>query len=1242
MRMGSWAEWVRSWVRRGAGRDSGSLRRRPGQLRRTSFRELVEVLETRVLLVGDSFESNNTWQTATDLGVIPGVHRGGLSIDVAADEDWYRFELLRTDDVAFQIAFNSAAGNLSFDLVRVLDTTPTVVGSSTANTQGAGLTASGLAAGSYYLQVIGGGNTNTYSLAIDPATSSGTRVLYVNDTSTANDFYTTAVGNSSNTGLSPASPKGSIQQLLDAYTLGPNDLVLVDTGTYTGTVVATGNDEGITFAGSPGISRLNGTFEMADSDYNTLYLLTLGGTGTSLFIHETAVDVTSNTTLRRLRVLSSSTGIRISGGAGHLLADSVIEGSGSYGIDANPASLTLLRNTISGRSYGVLLSGSSGSLIEGNNIAATTYALYTSSVSNLSVVNNDLHHAQYGLMVWSGTVLVSGNRLYNNNSGAYSYVASTVFRGNSVYANTIGLAGYGIFGGADWSATQVNLISNNTTGIRTESTTSGQTVAFNRLTGNQVAIEPGSATAIRNNILVDNATGILAKGITNLGVLNNTIVTASGTGIRLQQSTSNATLRNNILSTTSGTGLSVATDSQRGFSSDYNNHSTSASATLVWWQKPFWDLFDWQIEADFDRHSIGTTSLAPTRDAPQFVSAATGDYRLLATSTSIDAGDPADPFSAEPGVNGRRINLGAHGNTVDATESAPRSLQLEYPEYYADWPAAEGRPILWRTHDVGTANGKLSGSVRLDLYRQGTGHVAQIAVVPAADGSYGWSPEMSGIVGSLGDRYWIQISSLDHPTLVDSSRELFSVPPNGTSYYVNDASTTDDAWATAVGNNRNTGKSPGDPKANLLPLLRSYDLGPADVVHIDTGNYIQVRNVLLSGNPDVGNDEGVTLMGPADPAKVARLDRANTSTGSTNIELNDADYVTLRNLSLVGAEVGLWVRNGSTNFRGERLVSSGNWSHGFVLDSDATGAVVDALTASGNGGDGIRIQTWVESVSNGLVQGNSGIGISLSTGSGTRVESNRVFGNRTGIQVSGGITVGNANLAAGLGNLVYDNTETGISAGSNTLVIGNTVWGHTSNSGAGIELSGNAIVRDNVVFTNKYGIFGNPSTSGEISRNRVYNNSQSGIRVSSSTAVSGNVVYSNVSGIAAGSNSYGRYSGLISNNLVYANSVVGVSLEGTGARLFNNTVYQPQGDAIVVSGNSNNITCATTVSGHRPVICCRWPATARWVSRATTTCCRPPERARLPCGREPPGPPSMPGTTRCSRMKTVSPRIPCL
>jgi len=52
---------------------------------------------------------------------------------------------------------------------------------------------------------------------------------------------------------------------------------------------------------------------------------------------------------------------------------------------------------------------------------------------------------------------------------------------------------------------------------------------------------------------------------------------------------------------------------------------------------------------------------------PLFVDAANEDYHLQAGSPAIDAGDPADDYSNEPEQNGCRINMGIHGNTVQAT-----------------------------------------------------------------------------------------------------------------------------------------------------------------------------------------------------------------------------------------------------------------------------------------------------------------------------------------------------------------------------------------------------------------------------------------------------------------------------------------------------------------------------------------------------------------------------------------------
>ena len=72
------------------------------------------------------------------------------------------------------------------------------------------------------------------------------RSYYVNDGSTANDVYCTAAGSDANDALSPATPKASVNAVLDSYDLEPGDTVLVDTGVYTLTnnLTIAGDDNG--------------------------------------------------------------------------------------------------------------------------------------------------------------------------------------------------------------------------------------------------------------------------------------------------------------------------------------------------------------------------------------------------------------------------------------------------------------------------------------------------------------------------------------------------------------------------------------------------------------------------------------------------------------------------------------------------------------------------------------------------------------------------------------------------------------------------------------------------------------------------------------------------------------------------------------------------------------------------------------------------------------------------------------
>ena len=71
----------------------------------------------------------------------------------------------------------------------------------------------------------------------------------------------------------------------------------------------------------------------------------------------------------------------------------------------------------------------------------------------------------------------------------------------------------------------------------------------------------------------------------------------------------------------------------------------------------------------------GKTQYDPTRKNgnisadPLFVNSRAGDYHERTGSPHVDAGNQKSNFSLEPQPNGGRVNIGAYGNTSEATLS---------------------------------------------------------------------------------------------------------------------------------------------------------------------------------------------------------------------------------------------------------------------------------------------------------------------------------------------------------------------------------------------------------------------------------------------------------------------------------------------------------------------------------------------------------------------------------------------
>ncbi|WP_373280650.1 right-handed parallel beta-helix repeat-containing protein [Methylomonas koyamae] len=244
----------------------------------------------------------------------------------------------------------------------------------------------------------------------------------------------------------------------------------------------------------------------------------------------------------------------------------------------------------------------------------------------------------------------------------------------------------------------------------------------------------------------------------------------------------------------------------------------------------------------------------------------------------------------------------------------------------------------------------------------------------------------------------------------------------------------------------------------------------------------------------------------------------------------------------------------------------------------------------------------METASANIAYNNSDWGFEFSQPGAAAIVRNQSYNNRAGIHVSnssaGIARIGDDDLAAGNGNLVYNNRDGGIYAYYGALVAGNTVYGHLTSGAWGIYGYSNVTTRSNVVYGNTQGIY---AWFGSVETNRVYANSADGVRTENSDVV-GNVIYSNAVGLRVGQNYNTPRTGR--NNLIYANSQAGALLSGDRFTFINNTVVQPLGDALRVS-DAATPACSITLSVRTPVIPSAWRPTAKSVSKPITTCsCR--------------------------------------
>ncbi len=443
-------------------------------------------------------------------------------------------------------------------------------------------------------------------------------VHYVNDTditvdSLAANSFSTAVGRDSNDGLTPATPKRTLQSVLNdpLRPLNVGDVILLDAGTYVGTAITGTSPTGVIIIGSSDEPSVIQT-PLAISNVDRLTVSRLQTTA--------GVTVTSSTKVTLQENDLRNAGMAVSGGNSiQVVNNQFLNSSTAVMLSGDTTAAVVASNTIRDGSRGIWLTtgataqAATGLVVRDNRMLSTDVGVAVEASAQGRISQNWIDDANTGLRLTSTFAGLITNNIISDASTGVLYQAANTLDGNLIYGGTVGIAtninsnttGLGYFGLAAPNrivnnATGISLSNNalvqqqylwgNTTGIAGSGSivptafafanmiggsnvgvdVSG-TVQYTRMHRNTTGVAARNGQLIAHNELVNNTRGIDINGDQNVRVFSNTLVGTSGTNVRVVNAASQTEVRNNILVTDSGYNLYVDNNSTAGFFSDYNN-----------------------------------------------------------------------------------------------------------------------------------------------------------------------------------------------------------------------------------------------------------------------------------------------------------------------------------------------------------------------------------------------------------------------------------------------------------------------------------------------------------------------------------------------------------------------------------------------------------------------------------------------------------------------------------------------
>jgi len=316
-------------------------------------------------------------------------------------------------------------------------------------------------------------------------------------------------------------------------------------------------------------------------------------------------------------------GIYLRRGAKHnVISDCRIFGNGWCGVALSASYNTLKDNVICHNSWRGIDMGGSYNRIYGNDISDNKHECIEMSGAHNEIFDNKLHHAGWRTDGDSG----DGIRINANNRTG----------GNNIHHNRIYKCSR--HGFVSYDRTDNNTISHN---------------IIHDIANHGIAIL-GRNCRVTHNIVYNCLTAIGTEVGKGDHFVANNVVYGSVNGIRIMSLENTSIINNIVMKNTYG----ITAHAERNPICRFN---------CVWQNKRTRKGGEGNIEAD-----------------PLFVDRENGDFHLKSqagrwngvefvkddvTSPCLDAGDPEFEFSDEPGPNGGRMNLGAYGNSKEASKS---------------------------------------------------------------------------------------------------------------------------------------------------------------------------------------------------------------------------------------------------------------------------------------------------------------------------------------------------------------------------------------------------------------------------------------------------------------------------------------------------------------------------------------------------------------------------------------------